>query len=107
MRVDDDGWGCVPEEEDGFFTRRVCCTFVSGCLGSLPLLRRLPLLTLFESLLFGGRLFGKVTATAKGSKSAVGAIKNPSSSIKDAFGTAFLFGLAAEDEYLDVVPFDG
>lgn len=109
MRVEDgvvvvDG---IPEDDDdGFFTRRVD-TFVSG-LGSLPLLRRLPLLTLFASVPFRDRLFGIVTATAKGSKSAVGAIKNPSSSINDVVaGTALFFGLLDDDdEVLDVDAFD-
>ena len=100
-----DGVGaCIPEEEDdGFFTRR--CTFVSG-FGSLPLLRRLPLLTLFESVAFRGRLFEVFTAMAKGSKPAVGAIKNPSSSINDVVRATAVFFFGFDDD-LDVLAFDG
>ena len=86
---------------DGFFTRR--WTFVSG-LGSLPLLLRLPLLTLFESVFFRDRelllllvLFRMVTAAAKGSKSTVGDIKNPSSSTNDASAAELFFITAGLD----------
>ena len=107
--------GPGPEEEvddDGFFTRR--CRLSD--FGSLPWLLRLPLLILFESVLLLGRLllllllFGVILVTANGSKSAVGAIKNPSSSINDAERVLVLFFFVVvgfDAANLDAEAFDG